>query len=92
MHNKLGAWLSALSSGATVSGLIEDGIMSHISIGIAIISGLLSITITCINWYRSAKADGKITLDEVEGLVDEVIPQVGKLGEEVKKKPKKEVK
>ena len=44
---------------------------------VGLISGLFSIAFTLYKWYKAAKKDGKITVDELETL-DEYLKKVGK--------------
>lgn len=56
---------------ATASALTTIDILNIIYLILAIASALVSLIILpLINWYRHAKADGKITADEVKSGVD----------------------
>ena len=43
---------------------------------VAILVGLVTLAYTIYKWYKRASADGKITEEEVDQLVDEVQPVV----------------
>lgn len=45
-----------------------ESIFRIISLILTIIATLLSILISCYTWYKKAKADGKITPEELEEL------------------------
>lgn len=51
-----------------------------------IICGVASLAFTIWRWYRAAKKDGKITKEEVEDLIDDVVEQVDKTADDVKDK------
>ena len=57
------------SVSATGTALQTNEVLSTISLIITIIGGLITIAMALINWFKKAKADGKITEDEIkEGL------------------------
>ena len=43
-----------------------------IQLVLAIIASLVSIVLAIINWWSKSKKDGKITIDEVEDLADDL--------------------
>ena len=62
--------------------LQPDELMRYISLGLTCISVVISLAFTLYKWYKAAKADGRITTDELAELVDEL----GKHAEEIKKR------
>lgn len=48
----------------------------YIQLGLAILVSLVSIAYKIWKWYKEANADGKITGEEVKGLIEEVKPDV----------------
>ena len=84
MNNKVGGALTIVSGTAVVVGEASvESTLRVIALIIAIISGVLSISFTCINWYKKAKADGKVTVEEVGELVEQVAPLVENVGNKV---------
>lgn len=59
-----------------------DEILRYISLFLTCISVVISLTFTIYKWHKQAKADGRITTDELAELVDEL----GKHAEEIKKR------
>ena len=53
-------------------GLATDEIVNLTLMIVGIISGLLSISLTIYKWIKVAKADGKITVDEVIDVTEKV--------------------
>ena len=43
-----------------------DDILRYISLGITILGGLITLISQLVIWYKKAKADGKITKEEIE--------------------------
>ena len=50
----------------------SDEILRRISFGITILSALITIAYNIYKWWRKSKEDGKLSMDEVEELVDMV--------------------
>ena len=55
---------------ATGTAIQPNEVLQTISLIITIIGGLITITFALIGWYQKAKADGKITKDEINEAVD----------------------
>ena len=47
-----------------------DEVLRRISFGITILSALITIAYNIYKWWRKSKEDGKISMDEVDELVD----------------------
>lgn len=62
-----GSWIGTTLM-AIFAGVTADFIVTIL----AIISGCISIAFTVWRWYRSAKADGKITKEEIDELIDDI--------------------
>lgn len=45
-----------------------DKLLQYVSLGLTILSILVGLIFKIVSWYKTAKADGKITDDELEGL------------------------
>lgn len=45
-----------------------DKLLQYISLGLTILSILIGLIFKVVSWYKTAKADGKITDDELEEL------------------------
>lgn len=56
-----------------------DQILQYIQIGLTIICAIVTIAFTIYKWYKSASADGKITQDEVDELINDLEPAVKEL-------------
>ena len=59
---------TALSAVGT--GLQTSEVLQIISLVLTIIGSLITITMAIINWWKKAKADGKITSDEIQEGID----------------------
>lgn len=59
--------LFGTSMSAVGTALQTSEVMQIISLAITIIGGIISmIVIPLLNWYREAKKDGKITVEEID--------------------------
>ena len=47
-----------------------DEVLRRISFGITLLSALITIAYNIYKWWRKSKKDGKISMDEVDELVD----------------------
>ena len=68
------AWIGTIVGGTCtgISVATMDKIIIICNLVITIISMLISLVYTIWKWYKKAKADGKITEDEVDELVDDI--------------------
>ena len=57
----IGTGISAIGTSIQV-----DEILRYVSLGITILGGLITLITQIIAWYKKAKADGKITKEEIE--------------------------
>lgn len=65
MRNELIGGSIGIALSAVGTGLQTNEVLQTISLVITIIGGLITfIIVPLINWYKKAKKDGKITLDE----------------------------
>ena len=64
--------LEILSIGvqATFTAIQSDEILRRISFAITLISFIITLSCNIYKWWRNSKKDGKITMDEVDELVD----------------------
>lgn len=61
------------SASGTIFTIISENIYYQIVFGALTLIGLiLNILYTIWKWYRKAKEDGKITIDEVDELMDDL--------------------
>lgn len=61
-----------------------EQIFQWVQVGLAILMTLVGIAYKVWKWYKEAKEDGKITLDEVEDVVKDNIHDVKQVVEETK--------
>ena len=81
----LGTTLSAIGTSIQV-----DELMRYISLGITILGGIITLVTQIVAWVKRAKADGKITNEELVEGVSIVKENAEKLAEELKKKEAQE--
>lgn len=64
--------LEILSIGvqATFTAVQTDEILRRISFAITLVSFIITLSCNIYKWWRNSKKDGKITMDEVDELVD----------------------
>ena len=55
---------------AVLTAVQTDEVLRRISFGITILSALITIAYNIYKWWRKSKEDGKISMDEVDELVD----------------------
>ena len=72
MKNSNGASYGADVLGAVFTAVQTDTTLQIISLVMTIIATTFSIAFTVYKWWKSAKADGKITKDEINDLIDEL--------------------
>lgn len=61
------------SSIGVITTVITESVPYQIIIGVLTVLGLLfNIIYTAWKWYRKAKADGKITEDEIDDLMEDL--------------------
>ena len=67
-------WLGTIVGGTCtgVSMATMNQIMTICGLILTIISTIVSISYVIWKWWRKAKADGKITEDEVDDLMDDI--------------------
>ena len=54
---------------AILAGIQVDEVLRYINISLAIVTTIVTLAYTLYKWYKRAKADGKITADEIrEGI------------------------
>ena len=72
MKNTNGASYGADILGAVFTAVQTDTTLQIVSLVLTIIATTFSIAFTVYKWWKSAKADGKITKEEIEDLFDEI--------------------
>lgn len=79
------AWLGTIVGGTCtgVSMATMNQVIVILNLVLTIIATIVSIVYTIWKWWKKAKADGKITEDEVDDLMDDIkdIPDKNKKGE-----------
>ena len=73
-NNDIVAWLGTIVGGTCtgISYATANQILSICGLILTIISTIVSITYVIWKWWKKAKADGKITEEEVDELMDEL--------------------
>lgn len=67
--NNVVSWVGSGFAGIFTAVQVDD-ILKWVSLALTIISVLVSISYNLYKWYQRAKADGKITKEEVKEGVD----------------------
>lgn len=70
-HDELVGW-GGTAFGAVMTALQAEPVLHIIQAILTIIGLLITIGYTLWKWYRKASEDGKITVDEVDGLFDDL--------------------
>lgn len=55
---------------AVFTAVQSDEVLRRISFAITLVSALITIAYNIYKWWRKSKEDGKISMDEVDELVD----------------------
>ena len=71
---------------AVMTATQAEEVFMWIQLGITILTFLVSLAYTIYRWYRKAKSDGKISIDEVEDLIEEIADEVDELKEKIDSK------
>lgn len=79
---------TALSAVGT--GLQTSEVLQIISLVLTIIGSLITITMAIINWWKKAKADGKITSDEIQEGIEIIQDGLDDLKDKTQKEDKEE--
>ena len=78
----IGSTLSAIGTATQTQEILQI-----VSLIITILGGIISfIVIPILNWYRKAKEDGKITIDEIKEGTETLEDGIDKLHKEIKEK------
>jgi len=89
MKNELIAGVAGTALGVVGTATQTNEILETISLVITILGALVSfVLVPLLNWYRSAKKDGKITLDEVQDGAETLKDGLDKTKEEITKERK----
>ena len=70
-NNDFMAWIGSVF-GTILTATQQDEVLRWIQLGLTILSTLIAIAYTIWKWWRKASADGKITPDEVDELMDDI--------------------
>lgn len=71
-----------VGTGCVMTALQTKEVFQIINLVLTAIAFIVSILYTIWKWYRKAKADGKITEDEIDELADSLHDVVSKKNEE----------
>lgn len=80
----IGTTLSAIGLALSVTEL--QAIFSLIATALGIILIVVNLIFTLVEKYKRAKADGKITADEVEDMKDDVQDAINEINNKIEKK------
>ena len=72
MKNETFTGIVGNSIAAIFTAVQQNQILQTISFILTSVSVIITIAFTIYNWYRKAKADGKITPDEIKDLHDDL--------------------
>ena len=70
MNREVVGGMCGTALSAVGTGLQTSEVLQIISLVLTIIGSLITITMAIINWWKKAKADGKITSDEIQEGID----------------------
>lgn len=68
---------------AILSALQVDEALKWVNLILAIVTALTTLAFTIWKWYKVAKADGKITIDEIGDLAEKMKTEADKIAEDV---------
>nr|DAE55105.1 MAG TPA: multi-glycosylated core protein [Caudoviricetes sp.] len=74
--------------GGILTALQYDEVLRWINLALAIMSALTTIAFTIYKWYKSAKKDGHIDIDEVDELLSKLQDETDKMKDSVDKELK----
>ena len=78
------------SVSAVGTGLQTSEVLQIISLVLTIIGSLITISMAIISWWKKAKADGKITSDEIQEGIEIIQNGVDDLKDKTQKEDKEE--
>ncbi len=70
---------------AILGALQLDEALKWVNLVLAIVTAVTTLAFTIWKWYKTAKADGKITIDEIGDLAGRMKEEAGKIAEDVNK-------
>lgn len=76
-HNDFLSWIGSVF-GTIFTATQDDIVLRYISLALTILSTFIAIAYTIWKWYKKAKEDGKITVDEVKELKDNITDVIKK--------------
>ena len=76
-HNDFLSWVGSIF-GTIFTAMQDDIVLRYISLALTILSTSIAIAYTIWKWYKKAKEDGKITVDEVKELKDNITDVIKK--------------
>ena len=83
-YSDIWCWIGSMV-GTITTATQTDNVLRWIQLALTIVSTIVALVYTIWKWYRKAKADGKITEDEIDELIDDVNDVVNKKEGEDKK-------
>ena len=85
MNKEIVGAICGTTTSAVGTAMQPNQILSTISIVLTIIGSLITIAMALVQWYRKAKADGKITKEELQEGANIIIDGATQIQEEIKK-------
>lgn len=70
---------------AVLGALQIDEALKWVNLVLAIITAITTLAFTIWKWYKVAKSDGKITIDEIGDLAEKIKTEGDKIAEDVNK-------
>lgn len=90
MNKEVVGGMCGTALSAVGTGLQTSEVLQIISLVLTIIGSLITITMAIINWWKKAKADGKITSDEIQEGIEIIQNGVDDLKDKTQKEDKEE--
>ena len=90
MNKEVVGGMCGTALSAVGTGLQTSEVLQIISLVLTIIGSLITITMAIINWWKKAKADGKITSDEIQEGIEIIQNGVNDLKDKTQKEDKEE--
>lgn len=76
--------------GGILTALQYDEVLRWVNLALAILSAVTTIAYTVYKWWKSARKDGRVDIDEIGDLLEQLHDETGKLKESVDDKKEDE--
>ena len=90
MNKEVVGGMCGTALSAVGTGLQTSEVLQIISLVLTIIGSLITIAMAIINWWKKAKADGKITSDEIQEGIEIIQDGLDDLKDKTQKDDKEE--